>query len=157
YDHYEGFPQIENGVGLVRYFWSEFKKASVQLPKALKSHREIIFVTGMSGGAVLHPIRERLNMIENLKVDIRQIPNEFFGNTVTVAGLLTGHDLVSGLKDWRQGQIQRPEIFITSTMLKYEEDIFLDNMTVTQVENILDCKINVLEPNGKSIVDAVSR
>lgn len=157
YDHYEGFPQIENGVGLVQYFWSDFQKASVKLPKALKTPREIVFVTGMSGGAVLHPIRERLNMIENLKVNLIQIPNEFFGSTVTVAGLLTGHDLVTGLKDWRQTQNRTPEIFITSTMLKYEEDVFLDSMTVTQVEDILDCKINVLEPNGKSIVNAVKK
>jgi len=155
YDYYEGFPQIENGVGLVRYLWSEFQKASVDLPKALNTPREIIFVTGMSGGAVLRPIRERLNMIENLKADVIQIKNEFFGSTVTVAGLLTGHDLISGLKDWRETQTLTPEIFITSTMLKYEEDVFLDNMTVTEVENILDCKINVLEPSGKSIVETI--
>lgn len=157
YDHYEGFPQIENGVGLVRYFWHDFDKNVAKLPKKLKEPRELFFITGASGGTVLRPVAEKLNLIKNLQVTVLQIPNVFFGDTVTVAGLLTGSDLISGLKEWRNTQNTVPEIFIASTMLKFGEDVFLDNMTLREVEKILHCKISALEPRGKSMIDAIEK
>lgn len=155
YDHYEGFPQIENGIGLVRFLWDEFAEASLQLPKSLKDPRKAVFMTGISGRVALEPIKNRLNEVKNLEAEIFAIKNEFFGSTVTVAGLLTGQDLVLGLKELKQRQMEPLDIFITSTMLKFEEDVFLDNMTVAQVEELSNFKITVLEPSGKSIVDGI--
>jgi putative radical SAM enzyme (TIGR03279 family) len=155
YDHYEGFPQIENGVGLVRYFWDDFQKAAPKLPQALKNKKKLFFVTGISGGPVLEPIIKRLNEIKNLAVNLIKVSNDFFGRTVTVTGLLTGHDLILGLKEWRKNEEETPEIFISSTMLKYGADVFLDNTKVSQVETRLNCKISVLEPKGESLVTAI--
>ena len=155
YDHYEGFPQIENGVGLVRYFWHDFQKAAPKLPQALKNKKKFFIVTGISGGPVLEPIIQRLNEIKNLEVNLIKISNDFFGRTVTVTGLLTGHDLILGLEEWRKEEEEVPEIFISSTMLKYGADVFLDNTKVSQVAARLNCKINVLEPKGESLVTAI--
>lgn len=155
YDHYEGFPQIENGVGLVRYFWHDFQKAAPKLPQALKNKKKFFIVTGISGGPVLEPIIQRLNEIKNLEVNLIKISNDFFGRTVTVTGLLTGHDLILGLEEWRKEEEEVPEIFISSTMLKYGADVFLDNTKISQVAARLNCKINVLEPKGESLVTAI--
>lgn len=155
YDHYEEFAQIENGVGLVRYLWEDFEREAVSLPQRIKEPRKIYFVTGVSGERALAPIVQRLNEIENLTVEVIPLQNEFFGHTVTVSGLLTGSDLMLGLKDWRQKIDHLPEIFITSAMLKDEENLFLDDLTVPQVEEQLHCRIRVVEPQGKSIVQAI--
>lgn len=156
YEHYEGFPQIENGVGLVRFFWHDFQKNAFKLPPALKTFQKFYFVTGISGEPVLRPIMKKLNEIKNLEVSLIPVSNDFFGNSVTVTGLLTGHDLIMGLSEWRKKEKGMPEIFITSTMLKFSENVFLDNMTVPQVEKVLNCKINVLDPTGTAIIKAFS-
>jgi putative radical SAM enzyme (TIGR03279 family) len=156
YDHYEDFAQIENGVGLVRFLWSDFDREAALMPPRIRSSRKIYFVTGISGEKVLAPITRRLNQIENLKVEIIALENKFFGNKVTVAGLLTGSDLISGLKSWRHEINHIPDIFLSSAMLKQEENLFLDDMTVQQVEEQLNCRLHIVEPLGKSIVAAIN-
>jgi NifB/MoaA-like Fe-S oxidoreductase len=99
---------------------------------------------------------KKLNEIKNLEVSLIPVSNDFFGNSVTVTGLLTGHDLIMGLSEWRKKEKGMPEIFITSTMHKFSENVFLDNMTVPQVEKVLNCKINVLDPTGTAIIKAFS-
>ncbi|ATW24110.1 DUF512 domain-containing protein [Candidatus Formimonas warabiya] len=157
YDHYEGFPQIENGVGLVRSFWTSFRQASALLPKSLDQTRKITFVTGRSAQPVLGPIVKRLNQIDQLEVDLISLTNHFFGPSVTVAGLLTGHDLMVGLRDWRRQYKQDdcPEIFVSSVLLKFGEDLFLDNMTVDQVEKALKIMIHAVDPVGESLIHEV--
>lgn len=156
YDHYEGFPQIENGVGLSRLLWHDFVQAAKNLPRAINCPCRINMVTGRSAEPVLKPIVERINRIENMTVNLIPIKNQFFGSTVTVAGLLTGSDIVFGLTQWRREQKEeRPMIFLPSVMLKHEEIIFLDGLTLEDVEKALKVRITVVEPTGEGIIKKI--
>lgn len=156
YDSYEGFPQLENGVGLVRLLWHSFEEFMNKLPTDLEELRKVALVTGTSAGEVLKPIINTLRKINNLEIDLIQISNEFFGDSVTVAGLLTGSDLIIGLDDWRKDQIDElPEVCIPSVMLKNGENVFLDGMSVADVEKKLQIKLTSVDPTGKDMVNAV--
>ncbi|MEK6797066.1 MAG: DUF512 domain-containing protein, partial [Spirochaetota bacterium] len=89
---YADYPQIENGVGLVRTLYDSFLKAKRSLPASIARKRTVTLITGVSGSAVLAPIAKRLSKIRNLTVNRAAIPNRFFGEMVTVAGLITGRD-----------------------------------------------------------------
>ncbi|TLM97967.1 DUF512 domain-containing protein, partial [bacterium] len=91
-EHYAGFPQLENGVGLTRLFYDSFSGEAASLPEKLAVQKKISLVTGRSGAMVLKPVAERLNRVHNLSIEVKPITNRFFGETVTVAGLLTGQD-----------------------------------------------------------------
>lgn len=152
-EEYEDFPQIENGVGLVRMFWDSFFQGASRLLAAITFPRKITMVTGVSGKQVLLPIVEKLNRVENLTVELVAIANEFFGSSVTVAGLLTGIDLIKGLSQWRTDQTEElPVVLISSAMLKYGETVFLDGLKVEDVEKNLGIEIIVTEPDGEKLM-----
>jgi putative radical SAM enzyme (TIGR03279 family) len=134
-ESYEDFSQLENGVGMVRLFWEKWQ--SLQLPKIIEPAQEIIFVTGLLGKKVLKPVRDRLNTIQGLKIEVRAIPNSFFGTTVTVAGLLTGSCLLAGLKGIKKGSV----VFIPASMLQSGDGKFLDDLTPKEVGEILGIQI----------------
>jgi len=155
-DHYEGYPQIENGVGLARLLWQDFAAAEKSLPPSLAEPRRVTLVTGVSAQPILQPLVERFNQIHQLQAELLSLGNEFFGATVTVAGLLTGSDLVRGLHAWRQEQEEeKPLVLVPTVMLKFGEDVFLDGMTVGDVEAALRIRIVPVDPTAAALIDNV--
>lgn len=135
YQEYEDFPQLENGVGMVRLLWHEF--AGLTLPEEIKPARKITVVTGRSGKKALEPLLDRLNRIPGLQVRLRVVENKFFGPSVTVAGLLTGSCLLSALGDLDPGS----EVLIPDVMLKTGEGKFLDDLTPEEVSEKLGVQL----------------
>nr|HID59765.1 DUF512 domain-containing protein [Desulfobacterales bacterium] len=95
---YEGFPQLENGVGMVRSFLDTFKDRLWDLPRRIQHPRAFILVTGTLASGFMKEVLAQLNRVGNLMVDLVVVENSFFGKTVTVSGLLTGGDIVRSLK-----------------------------------------------------------
>ncbi len=128
--YYEDFPQIENGVGMVADFLS--KAARTRLPARIAPAR-VSLVTGMSFSGLLKKATTDLKKIRGLTLNQFAVRNIFFGPSVTVAGLLTGSDIVSALAGKRLGDL----VVIPSEALKEDEKIFLDGMSLDQLGNRL--------------------
>lgn len=122
---YAGFPQVENGVGLVRTFFDEWTKVANKLPAGLPYPRKVTIATGQLGEQVLQTVVKRFNEVKNLKVQLVGVANRFFGGKVTVAGLLTAKDLLSALTGKDLGDL----LVIPAIALRSEDDIFLDDLS----------------------------
>lgn len=155
YEEYNGFPQIENGIGLTRLLWYEFEKLKPSLPPRV-GEKSIAIVTGVLGAEVFKPIKKRLDLIEGLNLEIIPVENSFFGESVTVTGLLTGSDIIKGLAE----KEELPDQIIIPGITLNEEGKFLDDLTLRDLEErfpekefFLCCDIgDVLEVivNGKT-------
>jgi len=149
YENYEGFPQLENGVGLSTKFKYEFYKYLRRLPISLKKPKHITVVTGTAAYKLIKKMCDDLSQkIGNLKVEAICVENNFFGGHVSVSGLITGQDIYSALKDRYLGE----KVLIPESMMKSEEEIFLDDYTVTLLEEKLGVSIQVCEVNGQKFV-----
>lgn len=134
--YYGNFAQIEDGVGALRLLTDDFEKTKKKLPKSIKTPKEITFATTQSAKKVMQNIITELNKIENLTCKMVVLKNNFFGDNVIVAGLITGKDLIAQLKP------SSPQnVIIPSIMLRPFSQDFLDNITVEDVEKELNCKI----------------
>ncbi len=150
---YEDFPQIENGVGMVSTFLREVSRTRVP---ARVQPVKITIATGVSFSKVLKDIMPRLRKVRGAEINLVTVKNVFFGPLVTVAGLLTGSDLVKALQNRPLGD----RLLIPATMLKEEEDVFLDDMTLSQLEERLNIAItpvagfrklmNAIRGNGRA-------
>lgn len=138
---YADFPQTENGVGLVRLFLDDWQSAAKTLPASLEKPMRVTVATGILGSKVLATVIKRLNLVNNLQVELAVIENKFFGPMVTVAGLLTGSDLKRGLQDKQLGQL----LIIPSVMLRSGELVFLDDVTVEELSDYLKTPVVVAE------------
>jgi len=160
YHEYEGFPQIENGVGMVtsfRYEFFERLKEEEEREKQgkilrLPERRHVSVATGVS---VYKYIKEMAEILEKkyngLKVDVYPVVNDFFGERITVTGLLTGRDIVNQLK----GKIKTTGLLISRSMLKSDEDVFLDDYTVEMVEKRLGTSITVVDNDGSDFFEKI--
>ncbi|HHU30647.1 MAG: DUF512 domain-containing protein [Bacillota bacterium] len=143
---YEGYPQLENGVGLVRLLLDEWEELQSSLPPALPQPVQAAAATGESAALYLRPVIERLNRIKNLKIKLVPVKNRFFGGHVTVAGLLTFHDLARELKGVA-GTVYLPKV-----MLKEGKEMFLDGYTVNDLARALQTKVKHVS-NLKELID----
>lgn len=138
--YYGGFSQLEDGVGAIRLLTDDFEKRKKKLPKKVKEKKELTFAASDSALCALGVIVEALNGIENVHCEIAQLKNEFFGDGVTVAGLITGNDLLKQLK----GKNIK-NLIIPSIMLREYSNDFLDGITLVELEKELCCKIHVIK------------
>lgn len=148
--YYDDFPQIENGIGLTRHLLDELKPGLRRLPKRLSSPRRVIWVTGSLAAPMLQMVAWQLNSIEGLWVDVCAVPNRFFGESVTVTGLLTGQDILTALQtiDAHGAQILIPEV----TLRAAERD-FLDGMTFTDLQQALPQATMIATPvEGQALI-----
>ncbi len=137
-EHYNGFPQIENGIGLTRILWDDFIRLADKLP--VKSDQNIAIVTGKLGALALQPIAKRLNQINGLMVKVLPISNSFFGESVTVTGLLTGFDIIRGLKKVED----LPEYILIPGIIFNQAGYMLDNLKYQDLQRNF--------PNNKFII-----
>lgn len=135
YEAYEGFPQIENGVGLIRLFEHDFSEALAE-QKPLKSLKTVAFAGGEAATPVMTALLDKL-LPYNIAFTTYAIRNDFFGGNVWVAGLVTGQDLTKQLL----GRLAADTLYIPRAMLREKEDVFLDDMTLAEAEKALNVKI----------------
>ncbi len=131
---YEDYPQIGNGVGSIRLFIKEFEDTANQcLPRQIKETKEYTWIVGNAVENAFQPLVNRLNQVKGLKVNLIALNSLYWGQQITVTGLLTGQDLLSHL----EGKTIKGDILLPTVMLKHDEDKFLDDMTVSEVETKL--------------------
>ena len=149
-DSYEDFPQYENGVGLLARLRDEFETALRLDPDESENRpRRVIMATGTSVAPFMQELLDA-HPIKNVDIQVKPIVNRFFGETVTVSGLLTGQDLVAQLS----GETA-DEILITSCMLREGEDVFLDDMTLTQAQEQIGIRIRPVPNDGADMLYAL--
>ena len=142
---YDGFPQIENGVGLCASLKWEFDNAFEEAEN-LNVKSEKTLVTGFLAYDFIKGLVERLG---SEKIKVKKIKNTFFGENITVSGLVTGGDIIEQLKGEKLGDY----LLIPISMLKHEENVFLDDMTVDDVENALNVKVVKVNNEGYELLD----
>lgn len=151
-DFYGEMSQLENGVGLVALLRSQFREAMESCGDTAKG-TPMTLATGVSAAPILRElVDEAGKKWHNLRVQVIAIKNEFFGETINVAGLVTGGDLIRQLRD-----IDTPELVIPDVMLRHEQDRFLDDVTPEQVEQSLGVKLRVLPVGGEELLRALLR
>ena len=152
YEHYEDFPALENGVGLIALLKDELMWALEDYEGDTTVSRKVTIACGTS---VAPFMREMMDEVErkftNVSVNVVPIKNEFFGGGVNVSGLIVGCDLINQLKDLDLGD----ELLISSSMLRYENDLFLDDTSVDDVENTLNIKLSAVNNNGEELLLAI--
>jgi putative radical SAM enzyme (TIGR03279 family) len=141
---YEDLPQIENGVGMVSEFLRDVSRT--RIPKKA-APIQVTLVTGVSFGRILGRALERLKTIDGPRIRLVIAQNHFFGSSVTVAGLLTGQDILRALKGRRLGHL----VVIPSGALKEDEDLFLDNMRLGQLEQALSVRVRKADTFGELV------
>lgn len=150
-DYYEDFPQYENGVGMVRSLIYEFENA-LESAEWNSGKRHISIATGYSPYPVICQLAKTAeNHFPELKCDVYRIRNDFFGETITVTGLITAQDLISQLKGKNLGD----ELLISSAMLMRDSKMFLDDLTVSDVEKELNIKVKSVANDGYELLDAI--
>ena len=137
---YEDLPQQENGVGSIRSFLEALDQATVILPKRLRQPRRCSWVVGRLVEQALGPACERLNAVEGLTVELHGLPSPYWGQDQVVTGLLTGYDLLEGLKALDLGD----QLLLPSVMLRQGELVFLDDMTLEQLSEELQISIRIV-------------
>ena len=149
--YYEEYPQYENGVGMLRSLADEFHDA-LECAEPPASPRKVTIATGRSPYEFLHDLtREAEDAFDALTVQVVPIRNDFFGETITVTGLITGQDLIAQLKDKDIGD----ELLLSTAMIRRDSDVFLDDYTIPQVEEALHTHIRIVANDGWELLDAI--
>ena len=151
FDSYDGFPQIENGVGLTVKLNREVDDRLNELSGELKSG-SVTLITGVSASDNINKISQKINdKYPNIKIDVKVIINEFFGEKITVAGLITGIDILKQVDINELGE----KVIIPEVMLKSDEDIFLDDILLTDIEEKFNHKIIVVKNDGYDLINRI--
>ncbi len=137
--HYDGFPLVENGVGMVRRFVDRFEAGVSALESENCGRFSMTLVTSVLGAEFIRPMAERLNRIPWLTVHVVEVRNRFLGEGITVSGLLTGKDMMDALKrQWRE-----TDMVILPPNCVSHHGLFLDDLTPADLENALNCQVCV--------------
>lgn len=159
-ERYDGYIQLENGVGMMRLLMTEFEEAwndlladEVACSKLEKAKRCVTIATGRLPYPTLKEFaRQITERFPNIRVNVAAIRNDFFGETITVSGLVTGQDLAAQLSEREQ---LGDAVLIPSNMLRSGEQVFLDDMTVSELSEKLGVDIKATECDGSHFLEAV--
>lgn len=147
-DYYEGFPQIENGVGLMRKFLTSLIHASEENTRPA-SARRVLMPCGHSIAPYMRAWTEKYAP-QGVSVQVVPIRNRFFGETVTVTGLLTGQDILSQIDP-----AQADEVLLCSVTLRAEGDLFLDDISIDTFRQQLDIPVQIVPNRGDALFAAL--
>ena len=154
-DYYEDYPQLENGVGMIRSFSDEFGMALgdvVDFACGNVGERTVSLVTGTASYPMLKGLADRLMAIcPKLTINIYEIINNFFGTSITVSGLLTGKDICEQL----EGKPLGDELLIPENSLRHGEEVFLCGMTVGEMSEKLSVPVRPSGSDGYELVEAI--
>ncbi|MCL2662044.1 MAG: DUF512 domain-containing protein [Oscillospiraceae bacterium] len=152
-EFYESYPQLLNGVGMMRLFITEFESALLEnkltSPQTSSSYS---IVTGVLAHPYLTNIlKSTPNRYDKIKCDVHAIKNSYFGESITVSGLVTGGDIIAQLTGKKLGS----KLLIPRNMLRFGEEVFLDDITVCDVSNALGVPIRIVEQDGADLLRAL--
>lgn len=148
---YDGYLQLENGVGMLRLLENEFAEA-LEAEEGDCLPRRVTVATGKLAYPTLSRLMEALRQkFPGTEVDVFPVKNRFFGESITVSGLITGGDLIAQMKEKNLGE----RLLIPCNMLRIDEDVFLDDYTVADVENALQVPLNIVKSSGQDLLDTV--
>lgn len=158
-ERYDGYIQLENGVGMMRLLISEFEaafEAAVAAGEKCEA-RTITIATARLAYPTICSFAEKMRKaFPELTINVCCIRNDFFGETITVSGLITGQDLIQQLLERKDaGMDLGGELHIPINMLRSGEEVFLDDVTVREVEEALGLKVIAVEAGGQDFVDAL--
>jgi len=148
---YEDFSQYENGVGMLRSLIDEFEKA-LDMAEWEGDDRHVSIATGYSAFGTINMLAKMAEKaFPKLKCDVYRIRNDFFGDTITVTGLITAQDLISQLK----GKDLGDNLLLSQAMVRRDSDVFLDDLTIGDVERELNVVIRTTPSDGYELLDAI--
>lgn len=159
-DNYDGYVQLENGVGMLRLQEREFHEALNEdiyenmygAPEEREKNKHCTIATGKLAGPFLRELVADLNVhYPNIQVDVVEVTNYFFGPRITVSGLLTGQDIIRALK----GRDLGSELLLPINVLRSGEDVLLDDVHVKEIEKTLQVPVRIVQSNGKDLYDAL--
>lgn len=151
-EHYEDFPALENGVGLIALLKDELCFAIDECELDTDISRRVTIACGTSVAPYMTEMTDMITeKFKNVFVNVVPIKNNFFGGGVNVSGLIVGRDLIDQLKNIELYD----ELLISSSMLRFENDLFLDDTSVTDVEKELNIKLKPVNNNGEQLLMAV--
>lgn len=156
---YDGYDQLEDGIGMIRLLRNVIDEDIESLKQ--NNSGSFTFITGHSAYAEILKVAEKITTYNNkIKIDVKKIVNNFFGETITVAGLLTGKDITQQLQNEKLGEY----LIIPINMLKrgyelgsYEEQIFLDNITIGDLEKSLNTKVLICDYTGEDLIHIINQ
>lgn len=159
-ERYDGYLQLENGVGMVRLLMNEFEEATEKLQKKLKKQKrkplgETHRIT-MATGRLIYPcicqMAARMEeILGDIEIHVQAVRNDFFGEMITVSGLLTGQDILAQTKGLDLGEA----LILPQNVLRSGEEVFLDDMTRSELESALQVKVDIVKSSGQDFVDCV--
>ena len=150
-DDYDGYPQIENGVGLMRSLQTEFEAALAQ-EEGDPAERSVGIVTGVLAADFMDLLLKKVQeKFPGLKFKVYPIINHFFGEKITVSGLVTGGDILAQLSEENLPE----RLVLPSVMLRAEQDLFLDSISIDDVRKKLNRKIDISTNDGFDLLDKV--
>ncbi len=144
---YDGFPQIENGVGLCSSLIQEYKNALSDTKNKKPKHRKTV----VTGKCVYEIIKNLTDMLDGNMISVIPIENNFFGKSITVTGLLTGEDIINQLNGKDLGDM----LLLSSSMFRHGENVLLDDTTSEDIEKSLNTKVVIVENDGYSLLEAL--
>lgn len=150
-ERYDGYLQLENGVGMLRLLHNEFEEA-YEAAEGDEVERNVALATGYLAYPYLKNMAERLcQKYTRTKILIYPIRNDFFGERITVAGLITGQDLIRQLTGQELGE----RLLLPCSMFRSEEEVFLDDITRSELEEALQVPIDIVKSSGQDLIDAI--
>lgn len=150
-ERYDGYLQLENGVGMLRLLENEFSETYKTLCGD-DIRREVSVATGKLAYPYIKRFSEQLmEKYPNTKIHVYCIRNDFFGELITVSGLITGQDLIAQLKDKPLGE----RLLLPCNMFRSEEEVFLDDITLSELSETLQVRTDIVKSSGRDFIEAV--
>ncbi len=155
-ERYDGYLQLENGVGMVRLLLNEFhEELERRKAEGLLPDPDLKAEYSLATGKLIYPYIDRMTkelseLCPGLVIHVYAIRNDFFGEKITVSGLLTGQDILAQMKDREKGK----RLYLPVNVLRSGEDVFLDDLHVPDLEKALQVPIYIVKSSGRDFVEA---
>jgi len=151
-ERYDGYLQIANGVGTMRSMIDEFEEELDNFKEFKENEERVTVVCGELPYAYIKMMADKLmNDHPHKEINVIPVKNRFFGESITVTGLLTGQDIVYALKDINLGN----RVLLSENILKADDEIFLDDMTLNEFKEVLQVDVSIVQSNGYDFVDCI--
>lgn len=150
-ERYDGYLQLENGVGMLRLLENEFEEA-YEKADGDDRDRELSIATGFLAYPYIQKMASRIEeKYSNTQIHVYPIRNDFFGELITVSGLITGQDLIHQLQNQKLGD----RLLLPCNMFRSQEEVFLDDITLAQVEDALQVRADIVKSSGQDFIDVI--
>ena len=151
-ERYDGYLQLENGVGMERLLENEFLEALDGLSADIERKKQITIATGKLAAPLLEKLCSLFRQkFPNIFIQVIPIRNDFFGERITVSGLLTGQDVIRQLMGKNLGD----KLLLPCNLLRSGEEVFLDDVTLREVKNALQVKVDIVKSSGQDLIKAL--